>query len=195
MAADPARSPEDVFELVFVCTANRARSPIAEHLVRHLGAGMPLRVSSAGVLEGDDMPALANALTAARRLGLDLSAHRSRCVSNVDLSQADLVVGFERKHLASAVVDGGAAYERTFLLTELVTLLRSVHADDERPVERARAAVADAHRLRTPQHGRTPAEIADPVGGDEATFRATAADIRDLAGELVKRLFAPSARG
>jgi protein-tyrosine phosphatase len=186
------RSAADVFDLVFVCTANRARSPIAEHLVRQLSAGLPLRVSSAGVLESPAQPALANALSAAQHLGLDLSAHRSRCLGHVDLSRADLVVGFERQHVASAVVDGGAAYERAFLLTELVTLLRAVDPPEENSAERARAAVADAHRLRTPQVGVKLLEIADPVGRDAGTFRDTAAEISNLAAELVQRLFAPS---
>jgi protein-tyrosine phosphatase len=194
MAADPMRSPGDVFELVFVCTANRARSPIAEHLVRQVSAGLPLRVSSAGILETAALPALANALRAARHLGVDLSEHRSRCVSIVDLVQADLVVGFEHEHVAAAVVDDGAAYERTFLLTEIVMLLRAVDARKESSVERARAAVADAHRLRVPQRGQRPLEIADPVGGNAARFLATAAAINDLVEELVQRLFSPPTR-
>src|SRR5439155_4834134 len=111
---------ERTFDVVFVCTGNRFRSPLAEALLRAATGGQPVRVRSVGTLRLDAEPALPEAVESAQQLGLDISQHRSCCIEDVDLSSADLVVGFEANHVASAVVDAGADRKRTFLLPELV---------------------------------------------------------------------------
>ena len=60
-------------------------------------------------------------LAAAEAQGIDVAAHRSRLLDSI--AAADLVVGFERIHVAAAVVDGGAQRDRVFTLPELVPLL------------------------------------------------------------------------
>ena len=115
--------PEDPFDVVFICTGNRFRSAIGEGLMRRLTEGLPVRTTSAGTLDLGPVGALPEALELGPSLDLDLNEHRARCVSNVDLSDADLVLGFEYHHLAAAVTEGGARRERAFTLPELVTLL------------------------------------------------------------------------
>ena len=113
----------DPFDIVFICTGNRFRSVIGEGLMKRLTEGLPVQTTSAGTLDLGPVAALPEALELAPSLDLDLTEHRARCVRNVDLSEADLVLGFEYQHLAAAVTEGAARRERTFTVPELVLLL------------------------------------------------------------------------
>jgi protein-tyrosine phosphatase len=186
----PAREPAQDFELVVVCTGNRVRSPAAEGFLRVLLAGLPVRVSSAGVLDLGPVPALPETIETAAALGLDLTMHRAACVVGRDLSGADLVLGFEQRHVATAVVDARAPREKTFTLVEIVDLLEHVlpATTVEEPAERARQAVARAHALRK-GHPEPPAEISDPLGESAEVYRTTITRVRDLSERLAVRLF------
>jgi protein-tyrosine-phosphatase len=180
------------FDVVFICTGNRFRSAIAEALLTRLTEGLPVRTTSAGTLDLGPVGVLPEALELAPGLGIDLSAHRARCIRDVDLSDADLVLGFERVHLATAVVECAAPRERSFTLPELVALLRerdpALGGDD--PIARARGAVRAAHEARN-SHGRR-LELGDPLGGPPELFQQTAAELRALTETLAARLFGRS---
>ena len=185
----PAPLREKPFELVVICTGNRVRSPVAEGFLRMLVDGLPVRLSSAGLLDLGPVPALPETLSTAAELGLDLDAHRAQCVLGSDLSGVDLVVGFEQRHVATAVVDAGAARDRTFTLVELVELLERVLPPAlDSPADRARDAVARSAALR---QGRLepPPEIADPLGGSSAVYRSTVERVRDYSERLAIGLF------
>jgi protein-tyrosine phosphatase len=182
------RGSDDRFELVLICTGNRARSPIAEGFFRRLLADIPVRVHSMGTLELRSGPALREAIEAASRAGLDLSAHRSRTLRGQDLSQADLVLGFELPHLAAAVIDGGAVRERVFSLPELVELVEQTGPPlDTDPIARARQGIAAANAQRVA--GTPPAELADPIGQTPEFYRDTVERLRDLCERLAIDLF------
>jgi protein-tyrosine phosphatase len=179
------------FRLVVLCTGNRFRSPLAEVLLRDLTAELPVDVTSAGTLSLPPTPALPEAIEAATRMQLDLTAHRCRHMSEAELDDADLVVGFERMHVAAAVVDGGAAAERTFTMTELVGLLREVEPREQDPVARAREAVILADRARSgrPLQFLDSNELGDPYGRSQKVYRETAERVEALSEELAARLF------
>lgn len=185
---------DGAFELVLICTGNRVRSPIAEAFLRHLLDDLPVELRSLGTLQLGEAPPLPEALEAAAVLGFDISGHRARAIHGHDLGGADLVIGFEQRHLAAAVVEGGAPRERTFLLTELVELLADSRAEPfGEPVERARKAVAEAHARRTRAGATTRAEIADPLGQDRSFYRNTVERVRDLSTRLAIGLFGEDA--
>ena len=182
------------FELVLLCTGNRARSPIAEAFLRDLLADLPVRVRSLGTLEVGSAPALPEAIEAAAARGLDISAHRARALAGEDLSGADLVVGFEQRHVVAAVVDGGARRDRVFSLPELVELLELGPAQRlGEPVERATQAIADAHARRSGQAASGRAELADPLGQDRRFYRDTVERVRELSTRLALGLFGEDA--
>jgi protein-tyrosine phosphatase len=183
-------SQDELFDLILVCTGNRVRSPVAEGFLRHLLADLPVRVRSLGTLDLGGLPPLSEALDAASRLGLDISTHRTRTLYSEDLTQADLVLGFERSHLAAAVVDGGAPTERVFSLPELVGLIEETEpARDMEPIERARHTIAHAHARRHRDVGLPLAELADPLGQSRAVFRDTIERVRDLSERVAVGLF------
>lgn len=188
--------PRDRFKIVVVCTGNRFRSPLAEHVLRRAADGLPVDVRSVGVLDLGAVGALPEALEAARELGLDLSDHRTCVLTPEPLDGADLVLGFERAHIARAVVNGGAPLDRTFTLPELVELLESlppVRADD--PVTRARTVVAAVASSRPdPRRGPVP-ELVDPLGKSATFFRRTAEQVNELSERLIERLFGSRSEG
>jgi protein-tyrosine phosphatase len=181
------RAPDEL-KVVFVCTGNRFRSPLAELLFRRAAGDVPVRTMSRGTLQLGPLPALPEAFEEAERLRLDLSEHRSRPLDGEDLSGMDLVLGFERSHLVAAVIDASAPRERTFTLPELVELLESVRTPTApQPVERAREAISMAAAAR--QERRAVREVPDPIGRSRDFFRETASELEDLVGRLRDRLF------
>jgi len=95
--------------IVFVCTANSCRSPMAEAICKRLLAerlgceaeDLPQRgynVLSAGTAGVDDCPASRQAVEAMRRRGLDLSEHKSRPVTPGLVEDADVVFVMARHH-------------------------------------------------------------------------------------------------
>ena len=114
------------FSLLFVCTANQCRSPLAEALaLRQLERrGIDGRVGSAGVAALDDCPASDGTLIAARRERLDLSNHRSRAVTHELVASSTLILTMERNHVIDLVNDFGADLGRTFTLPELAEISR-----------------------------------------------------------------------
>jgi protein-tyrosine phosphatase len=179
------------FEVVFVCTGNRFRSPLAAALFREAARELPVTVRSSGILDVGSISAMPEAAENARRLGVDLSDHRTTWLPAATVEDADLVLGFERVHVATAVVEAGAARERTFTLPELVELLELDYgAAQGEPLERARAAVgrAAARRRESGRQAGYP-ELADPLGLGDRVARDTADQIGALTSRLAVLLF------
>ncbi|MFQ5746866.1 MAG: low molecular weight phosphotyrosine protein phosphatase [Gemmatimonadota bacterium] len=106
--------------ILFVCTGNTCRSPLAEGLARAAAArlGREVEIRSAGILAMNGAPASRWAEVVADERGVDLSAHRSRPLDGDLLSWADLVVGMAASHLEAArEIDPGA---RLTLATEFL---------------------------------------------------------------------------
>jgi protein-tyrosine-phosphatase len=176
------------FEVVFICTANRARSPFAAALLRRHLAGLPVAVKSFGTIEEAGASALSAAVRAADAFGVDLTEHRARPLSPGALVTTDLAIGFEQFHVASAVVVGGARRSRTFLLTELSYALEDLGTttpSDDPDVHElvARADVRRAARERLPR------SLADPVGSSDLRFLELYHEIDRLVSIIAVRLF------
>jgi protein-tyrosine phosphatase len=95
--------------VLFVCTGNTCRSPLAEGLAKRLLAErlgcaveeLPARgfwLLSAGVATYGGMPATPESIDAAAELGADLGPHRSRPVNPQLLAATDEVVAMTRGH-------------------------------------------------------------------------------------------------
>lgn len=98
--------------ILFVCTGNTCRSPLAEVLSRkilaqHLGcepeklAERGYSIESAGLAALPGQEATPEAVEVAREHGCDLTSHRSRPVTENLLARTDLVVGMTRSHLVA----------------------------------------------------------------------------------------------
>ncbi|MEU4834249.1 hypothetical protein [Streptosporangium sp. NPDC023615] len=178
------------FHILFVCTANICRSPLAERLTRSaLGPCPAVRVSSAGTHARPGMEMDRRARGTLTRLGGDPAGFTSSLLTPARVAAADLVLTATSRHRAQAVTLHLAAATRTFTIAEFGALARAVqperilrHAD---PVRRARVLVEEARALRGLVRVDEP-DIADPYGGSWLAYR--------LAGRTVTRSLAAPLR-
>ncbi|MBR5547559.1 MAG: low molecular weight protein arginine phosphatase [Clostridia bacterium] len=88
--------------ILFVCTGNTCRSPMAECMLRALLADQhqnDIQVLSAGTYALSGAPASLGAQRAVQRRGLSLADHKSRAVTGVLLESCDLIVGLTKNHV------------------------------------------------------------------------------------------------
>jgi protein-tyrosine phosphatase len=191
------------FNILFVCTGNICRSPIAEELTRRLlrerlGADVArFSVTSAGTaaIDGVRMDPHSHAALAARGLDHAASTFRARRLGEAMVADADLVLTAERFHRRHVVLLEPSALATTFSFREFVRLLdgvdRDVLAID--PVERARATVNLA-RQRRGSTGCVPEDadaVPDPIALAPGAHRSSAEMIDATARRLVT-LLSPS---
>ena len=183
-----------MFDIIVICTGNRNRSPLAEAALRQVTQGLPVKVSSVGLLDLGCVPALPETLEVASRLGLDLSSHRSCSITEVDLSEIDLILGLEWQHVAAAVVDYGAPADRAFTLLEFSELVRELPpVEIEDPEERARTLVrAASDRKRASKRTAPGAPIHDPFGGPKEGFSEMAEIVNSNVLQIADKLFGVS---
>jgi protein-tyrosine phosphatase len=109
--------------VLFVCTANMCRSPMAavlfKDLLRRRGLLAGWQVESAGVHAAEGQPATEFTRQVAAERGLDLTSHRSKPADAARVAGADLVLVMEPAHrqvLAEALPQFA---DRVHLLTEV----------------------------------------------------------------------------
>ncbi len=146
--------------LLFVCTGNTCRSPMAEAIARQLSdeRGLAVTASSAGTSAWDGAPASDGALLVALEEGLDLSMHRAQVLSRELVAAADLILVMSPHHGERAIVLGGEG--RTHLLTDY-----AARTTTGRPVQ-------------------------DPFGGELDLYRATLVELSSEMALVFDRLAA-----
>jgi protein-tyrosine-phosphatase/tRNA A37 threonylcarbamoyladenosine synthetase subunit TsaC/SUA5/YrdC len=149
------------FVVLFVCTGNTCRSPMAEALMREKLSKRfqkskfpidPVFVASAGISAFPGGPASPEAQKVIAARGLDLSGHQSCAVTEHSLNHADLILTMTHSH-------------RESILDRMPQIRGKVH-----PLSR----------------GRT--DVSDPFGGSEATYQACASQIDSLLDQWIQEL-------
>jgi protein-tyrosine-phosphatase len=148
-------------QLLFVCTGNTCRSPVAEALARRLlaerGVG-DVTVGSAGTAAWDGAAASDGSLLVALERGLDLSGHRARQLTSELVSSADLILVMGPHHLERAEALGGTG--KTHLLATYAS------------------------------NGASQAAISDPFGGDLDVYRVMFDEMEGAIRRVLDRLLA-----
>ena len=142
-------------KILFVCTGNTCRSPMAEALFRlRIGDEAQWEPDSAGVYARAGSPASANAVQALEELGVDLSGHRSKPLSPGLVESADLIVAMTEGHRFEIL-------QRFPEVGNRVSLLKSFGTS------------------------KVPADIADPFGGSLDIYKKTRDEIDRSLSDLV----------
>jgi len=188
--------------LLFVCTGNLCRSPLAERLLRawaerELGdAASSLRIESAGTAAArgpmDEQSALA--LT---ELGGDPAGASARQLSTVGTADVDLVLTMTREQRWAVLQHDPRALRRVFTLAEATALLALIDRTGLTLLpadERARELALRLNMARARRAGGRDDDIPDPIGQSYEVHREVAARIAAELRPLADVLLAP-ARG
>ena len=160
----PANAPKPK-RLMFVCTGNTCRSPMAAHLAREKLSrrGRPdIEVVSRGLsvaTAGEGMNAMAQAQLEAR--GVDSSGHRAKPLTAAEVAETALILTMTEAQAQAVLSRHPEAKGKVFSLAA---------------------------------YAKVGGDIADPYGGDEAAYQAAATEIGDALDAFVERIPAGAAK-
>lgn len=151
--------------VVFVCTGNTCRSPLAEALARRAARerGIDIQFSSAGTGAALGAPATDGAILVGIERGVDLSRHRSRPLLPAAITRDTVILAMAPGHVAG--IRAVAPDARVFLLDEYGS------------------------------HGASMRAVVDPYGGDLADYRTAADAIDSMLGAALDRMASESTTG
>jgi protein-tyrosine-phosphatase len=158
--------PEDPGPILFVCTGNTCRSPLAAALagrsVAERGGGPAIESAGLSTL-AEDAPASREARTVAQEAGLELESHRTRLLTRPMVLAARLVLTMSARQLDFIRVLAPEGVERVHTLRGYAT------------------------------RGADPADVRDPFGGDLDAYRRTLGELRELVERSLLRWYEEAA--
>lgn len=112
--------------ILFVCTGNTCRSPMAEGLLRHaVSSRTDIEVASAGVHAGPAQPPSTHSVEACKRLGISIGGHQSKQLTDEWVSWATHIFCMTPGHRDALEDDYPSAARKTHLICEFDSSLPS----------------------------------------------------------------------
>lgn len=146
-----------LLKVLFVCTGNTCRSPMAEALAREKIGGEwkdQIEFGSAGTLDLQGSEASPLAVEVLADMGIDLTGHRSTHLTKELISSSDLVVAMAARHRDVILMIDPESEEKVILLGELAP-------------------------------GRENPDVSDPIGGDRERYMEVREDLNNLTDLLI----------
>ncbi len=149
--------------VLFVCSGNSCRSPMAEAMMHKMLANdTNVKVNSAGLFALEGMRANEHAIRTMEKEGVDLSKHRSRQLTRQMAQDADIIVVMTQDHKEAITHFAADVASKVFLLSEF-------EEDEE-------------------MRGRDIADpIAQPLEGYQRCFAQMKSSIANLVLKLVRK--------
>ncbi len=146
--------------IIFVCTGNTCRSPMAEGYFRDLcdKANIEINISSAGIAAGNGMRTSQNSINALKKYDIDISELRSSPLTLDDLEKNDLIITMGNSHKAQIVYNVPESESKIHLLLEYMDCPND--------------------------------DVADPFGGNQEIYNACFAEMKPALDNLLLDLIA-----
>ncbi|HHY79002.1 MAG TPA: ribose 5-phosphate isomerase B [Thermoanaerobacter sp.] len=145
-------------KVLFVCTGNTCRSPMAEGLFNDKAKafGKDFEAKSAGVFAPEGFPASQEAIEVLKQdYNIDISNHRSKSLRRQDLEEADLILAMSNSHKQSILSKYPEYSNKVFTIKEFVGL---------------------------------EGEVKDPYGMPIEVYRETARELEDLISKIITKI-------